>query len=41
MMLVNESARRIIRMLKSSPTVLLVKKAGLRLAISLLNNRVT
>jgi ribonuclease HI len=38
--LVNESARRSTGMFKSSPTVPLVKEAGLRPAVSLLNNRV-
>jgi hypothetical protein len=38
--LVNELGRRITGMFQSSPTVPLVKEAGLRPAVSLLNNRV-
>ena len=37
--LINELARRVTRMFKSTPTVALLKEAGLRSAISLLNNR--
>jgi hypothetical protein len=37
--LVNKSARRVTGMFKSTPTVPLLKEAGLRPAISLLNNR--
>ena len=36
--LVNEEARRITGMFKSTPVVPLVKEAGLKPAISLLNN---
>jgi hypothetical protein len=37
--LINESARRVTGLFRSTPTVLLFKEAGLRAAISLLNHR--